>query len=248
MNTVSRKRVPRDGRNGRHRPVRWFSLLMGVAVLSVSGAVMADVILVYLATNQINSANGDFQFQDGTNYLAANGVGVISNVCQGTTTPCNGAVPGTGGLQITTTLTGIPFVSVNMYDVTEFAMSTATTAAGTVTISSTLGAYGSGAAITCAVAFVSLGLPTPPTSLSGSVCTANVPTAAAPNSVCNGAYTAGVETVNLLTGTTGGTVISCGFTGVTQPTGVILYVSYAVILAGSITTTTGLAPINVQVT
>lgn len=224
---------------------------MGVAVLSVSGAVMADVILVYLASNQINSANGDFQFQDGTNYLAANGVGVISNVCQGTATPCNGAVLGTGGLQITTTLVGIPFVSVNMYDVTEFAMSTATTAAGTVTMSSIPATYAAGQLITCAVAFVSLGAPTPPAALSGSSCTANAPTVAAPNTVCNGVNTAGVETLNLLAGTTSGvTTLSCGFTGaVGQPTGIILYVSYSIILSGSITAgPVGLAPINVQVT
>ena len=226
------------------------ALLLMIGAILTASMVSADVILVYLASNQINSTNGDFQFQDGTNYGAAYGVGVVSNVCQGTATPCNGATTGTGGLQITTTLNGISFVSVNMYDVTEFAMSTAVTAAGAVTISSTAMTYGSGQPITCAVAFVSLGLPTPPVSLSGSSCTANAPTAASPNTVCNGANTAGVETVNLLAGTTSGTAISCGFTGAGgQPTGIILYVSYSVILSGSISLgPVGLAPINVQVT
>lgn len=122
MNIVSRNRAkttPND-RNGRHKPVRWFSLLMGIAVLAVSAAVVADVVIIYVANNTIQSGGtAPWQWVEGGNYGTANTEGFVVSTFTG---PNSAGTP-PSGYDVSNALKSISQVEVELVDVTEFSYS-----------------------------------------------------------------------------------------------------------------------------
>ncbi len=95
MNIVSRNKSTHRDQTRRHRPVRWFSLLMGVAVLAVTGSVVADVIITFeLSTSVTNTLTGPFAWDQGSNYGAAAALGVLTSTCASGTLGTLGAPAG----------------------------------------------------------------------------------------------------------------------------------------------------------
>jgi hypothetical protein len=98
------------------KPARWLSFLVLFGVILVSGTVVADVVLVFTVNHSLGAnASSPFQFQGGANYAAANALGFVSNSYPGVAT--------TTGVTVTTTISGVASVPVELFDMTEFATS-----------------------------------------------------------------------------------------------------------------------------
>ncbi len=261
MNTVS-KGGERVARNGRHKPVRWFSLLMSVAVLTVSGAVVADVILVYTATTSVGNAANPFGWVQGANAPGAASLGIATITCTTSvgplqTCPVAGAAP---AYELATTLNGVPTVTIEVLDLAEFGNAAAITLATGQTITVSVLANGVAPAggitatnVVCAFAVVSDFAPSAAalTSWASGIagCTIVVPTVpTTPDAGCLGTGgTAGNTIINLISGgsvtqpATGWTCSVPTLTGSASE----LYVSY--MLVTSATASGNLYGLGVQV-
>lgn len=226
MNSGANKGNPTAKNNhGRHRQVRWFTLLMGVGVIVASGAVVADVVLNYSITNGFAPGSLPFQWTTGGNYVTANDLGIV-------TTTCNGGVvtSGCSGNQLATTLEGVTLVGVTVDDAAEFQVAPITTPP---TLSFSISSTGANlAGVDCAYAIVSNA---PPDAFSGSVayngvsCTVTAPTYAnyAGGDACGiAAGAAAGVTLNLLGAGTVGTALACTVTPPAHGFSTLFWVSY----------------------
>jgi hypothetical protein len=208
-------------------------------VILVSGTVVADVVLVFTVDHTLGAnASSPFQFQGGANYAAANALGFVSNSYPGVAT--------TTGVTVTTTISGVASVPVELFDMTEFATSVklpakATFANVNVPAATTL----TPSNVVCAYAFVSTALPSFGTgAIAGAPagCSATLPTLGAVSAGCGASATAQTAVVNLLTGVVTGTSIGTPNSGCTTALNTaagttVLYVSYAITTTGAVTTT-----------
>jgi hypothetical protein len=221
------------------KPARWLSFLVLFGVILVSGSVVADVVLVFTVNHNLGAnASSPFQFQGGANYVAANALGFVSNSYPGIAT--------TTGVTVTTTISGVASVPVELFDVTEFVTSVKLPAKATysninVPSASTL----TPANVVCAYAFVSTAVPSfGPTAVAGSPvgCSATMPTLGAVSTGCGVGATAQTAVVNLLTGAVTGTSIGTANSGCTTVLNTValttvLYISYAITTTGAVSAT-----------
>lgn len=248
MNTVGKAKTTRGTRNGRHRPVRWFSVLMSVAVLAVSGAVVADVVLVYVANTSAVNGPSPFQFVNGAN--EADAVKWIST----TTVQCtNGATTSTcpsGGASLLTTLGAVPTVTEQFDDLVEFQNAIVTPAVSSISAANIQAFVPTGFAkgtVVCAYAFVSDEMPSPgfaPVPGAALGCLATLPSfaGAAPASCSDGGLTnpPGYVTIDLLAASaTPSSSWTCGIaSGQAVPTTGLsqIYISYDIQTSAPVTT------------
>jgi hypothetical protein len=213
--------------------VRWLSVLTGLAVVLVSGVVVADVVLNFTTNTGVGAnASAPFEFQNGGNYATAHGFGFITSAFTG------GSSPGVG---VTTTINGIATVPVSMFDVNELVtavLTTSTAHIGNVFVPSA--SVIAVAGVVCAYAFVSTAVPSAgAVAVAGAPvgCAATVPTLGALSGGCTGGA-ANVAAVNLLAGTvTGSIAASCIVPSATAATTIVLYVSYYIATSGAVAAT-----------
>ena len=219
----------------RRKPVRWLSVLVGLGIILVSGTVVADVVLAYTANNSVGAnAASPFMFQGGSNYAAANALGFVTNVYAGA---------GLTGPMVTSTISGVQSVPVELFDVTEFATAKIVPRTGTVAnVNVPNPSLLAVAGVVCAYAFVSTAVP----SFGGAAvagapagCSATLPSLGAVASGCGVGGTAAVATVNLLTGAVSGSIAgSCTVASGTAANTLVLYVSYAITTNAAVAATT----------
>lgn len=220
---------PTNALHGRRRMDRrspFLTILVSVAVLLMVGTVAADIVLTYsIANNTAANAANHYEFVNGGNYVNAHDYGLITNTA--------------GTNDISTALSGITDVNVEIYDVVEFdtdggAPTTSHVDAASV-ITTTVGAL---ANVVCAYAFVSDAVPTAGTvGVTGATggCGAVVPTIGAIAAACTAAGSAtGVETINILTGViVSGTPGTCNMPAGPGAGEIIEYISYAIYVTGA---------------
>lgn len=218
---------PQRRRTDRRTP--WLTILVSAAVLLMVGTVTADVVLTYsISNNTAANAASHYQFVNGGNYATAHDYGLITNTA--------------GVNDVSTAISGIQDVNVEIYDVVEFdtsAAPTATTTAHVTSAASITTAVGGLANVVCAYAFISDAVPTAGTvGVTGAPagCGAVVPTIGAIAAACTGAGSAtGVEAINLMTGATvSGTPGTCNMVANPAATAIIEYVSYAIYVTGAV--------------
>jgi hypothetical protein len=228
---VSEKRKRRAG------GIKWFSMLVAAGIVLVTGTVVADVVLSYVATNGIGGpGNSPFQFQNGANYAGAHALNVLTNTY----------ATGTSGPAVTSTISGIAALPVYINDGTEFAtamaIGTDTAVLGTPLATGAITTTG----VTCAWAFISEGVPSTGTSIATGCATVAVPTVAA-GGPCGAANTHVYE-VNLLTHATTGTFDACTLIGTATGT-TVLWISYGIETTSAYTVAgTGTTLITVPIT
>lgn len=268
MNIVSSNKNSREGRNGKHKPVRWFSMLLGIAVLAVSGTVLADVVLSYALTSNIGaSGSSPFTWNEGTNYPTASTLNIVA------ATSCSAGLPGLPNsastcYSLTTSVNGVASVTTLALNVYEFDYITAGDAWTLSNLGMTFAAATQGATpVGCAFAVISdgavsiAGAANPPTPASyyqptlsetgggegaGGTCTAAVTTVGAGpvrNSACDTGTTVGYAIVDLLKGTSSGPGFSCTILK-TTPVGTTLTVSYMVYAVTGATATGAAIDLN----
>jgi hypothetical protein len=228
------------GPRARKKPARWLSFLVLFGVVLVSGTVVADVVLVFTVNHNLAAnATSPFQFQGGANYATAHALGFVSNSYPGVAT--------TTGVTVTTTISGVASVPVELFDVTEFATSVILPAKATYSnVNVPAPSALTPANVVCAYAFISTALPTfGPTGVAGAAagCSATMPTLGAVSSGCGASATAQTAVVNLLTGAITGTSIGTANSGCTTALSTaasttVLYVSYAITTTGAVSATT----------
>jgi hypothetical protein len=214
---------------GKHR---WVTIIVaaGIAILLV-GTVMATVVLTYnINNNSAVNVNSHYDFVSGGNYATAHTLGIITNTISA---PAN---------QISTTLAGIQFANVEVYDVIEFDVSLATTTTSHVTAVSVVNAAAvAPAGVVCAYAFVSDAVPTAGTAaVAGEPagCLAVTPTLGAIASACTVAGSAtGVATINLLAGTVAGTPGTCNVANGAVAGLILEYVCFAIYVNAAVAAT-----------
>lgn len=179
----------REGGTKRARKgqTRWFSVLLGVAIVMVTGTVLADVVLTYVVNNNVKTTgNSPFVFKDGANAPTAYQYGLMDSFYYGGPQSVSGA--NGYGSSVSTGIAGLNRVNVEMLDVTEFAqnlsLSTYTATIGAVSV---FGTAAPPAGLVCAYAFVTTYLPA----------TSGAPLAQPANSGC-------LAFAPYATGTTGG--------------------------------------------
>ena len=92
---------------------------MGVAVLSVSSAVVADVILNFTLSNNINASGvSPFQWDQGSNYPLANGLLLATGVC--TTGSLGTGTAADNCYALTSTISGVGGVATQLLDIYAF--------------------------------------------------------------------------------------------------------------------------------
>jgi hypothetical protein len=236
--------LPRPGdRKRSHGRSRWPTFLMLAAMILVAGTVVADVVLTYNVFNNTGAnAASPFDFVNGGNYGTAHALGLITTAY---TAPAN---------QVTTSLSGVEYVTAEIYDVIEFDTAVATATTYHITSASLVTIIGANpAGVVCAYAFLSDAAPSAGTvAVAGEPagCGAVTPTLGARAAACTGAtWVAGVATINLLTG---GTVANspgtCNIaTGVGAGT-IAEYVSYAVYVNGAVAAGTALNTFGIPIT
>ncbi len=186
-----------------HRPVRWLSILMGLAIVMVSGTVLADVVLTYSVANNLNTgATSPFTFAEGSNYVTANGLGMLP------APSCNPGALGSDCYQLDTTVVGVQYVPTEILNGYSFEETEATTAAWTVGSTSIAGVAPSTAPtnVVCAYAFISDETLAPgdvTVSTTSTSCTTPSLslTGATLNAACGTGSTGGISAIDLTTGT-----------------------------------------------
>ena len=225
---------------------------MSVAVLTVSGAVVADVILVYTATTSVGNATNPFGWIQGGNAAAAGATGldvatITCTTSTGSGLPCP-TPPTAPAYELATTLNGVPTVTIEVLDLAEFENAGAITLGTGQTITVSVLANGVAPAggitatgVVCAFAVVSDFAPSAAalTSWASGItgCTIVVPTVpVAPDAGCVGTGgTAGNTIINLISGgsvtqpATGWTCSVPTLAGAASE----LYVSYMVVTSAS---------------
>lgn len=215
------------GRQRTNRKTRWLMILVAVGALLMVGTVTADVVLSYVVFNNTAvNATSDYKFVNGGNYGTANGYGLITNTI-------------TAGNQISTALSGIQDVNVEIYDVIEFDVAVATPTTSHVTTATVINpAVVAPANVVCAYAFVSDAVPTAGTvAVAGEPagCGAVTPTLGAIGTACTAAGSGtGVATINLLSGAVVGTPGTCNLPTGAAVNDIIEYVSYAIYVTGAV--------------
>src|SRR5579875_3234175 len=96
------------GRQGTRKRVRWFSVLIGLGVVLVTGTVVADVILTYTYDTSAVQGTSPFQWENGGNYALASSYGLSLNTIS------------TGGGEVATNLGYIDGVNVELLNITNF--------------------------------------------------------------------------------------------------------------------------------
>jgi hypothetical protein len=251
--------------HGRHRQVKWFSLLMGVGVMVASGVVVADVILSYSLGSTFGAAGSSpFTWNQGPDYSDANTLHIV------TSGACSAGAPGaplssSTCYALATTVNGVadvPTLAVNVYEFDLVAFGDAWTLqdSGFTYTAATQG----GTPVGCAFAFISdaavsvPGASNPVTPAAyyqptlsytgggegaGGTCTAAVTTVGAPalNAACTGASTRGVAVIDLLAGSESASSVhfSCDISAGTVAASEALSVSYFVYAVTGATTTGG---------
>jgi hypothetical protein len=108
--------------------VKWLSVLMGVGILLITGTVVADVVLTYVVNNQLGSTGtSPFVFVEGSNYALASSYGLATSTFFGGT----GAG---GGSSVSTSISGLNQVNVELINVTTFAQNLSIGATATAAI------------------------------------------------------------------------------------------------------------------
>ncbi len=229
---------------GKHKRIRWLPLLLGVAVVLVSGSVVADVVLTYVAnTGVAANATSPFAWAEGSNYATAAGFGFATTSFGG----------GTSGPSMTTTLAGVEYVNVELVNINTFILANTLPSGDTATLGGILtsGAPTTVGGVVCAYAFITGYVPSTsgsPVSGAPAGCGAFVPGSTGTlGAGCTGTPYA---VVNLLTGSIGTDTIggACSLTSSTSASATILYVSFAIYTDGTVsTTTTTMASFSVPV-
>ncbi|MDE1819448.1 MAG: hypothetical protein KGJ23_00450 [Euryarchaeota archaeon] len=196
-----------------------------VAAITFSAFVTADVILVYTAKNSVNSAGSSpFAFNNGANEPLANSFGILTN-----TWPAGGPA----GPTVSTLVSGVKDVPVEVLQGTIFQLNANLAAADTATfgtINVGTGSFTAGG-LTCAYAFITN---FPPTSVSGtltgtSACGIYNPTVpVAASTYCGNDAMVTVDLTNAVAPSGG--PISCTMNGALTAPITVLYVSYGVSL------------------
>jgi hypothetical protein len=244
MENADLERQVRPKRKGRHRPVRWVSLLAIAGIVLVSGTVVADVILVYTTNTGIGTnQTGPFQFANGANYATASTMLFVNSVYPSSSP----------GPTVTTTISGVTDVPVELLDMNDFQL--AATLGGPATIGNVVVPSPitiTAATVVCAYAIISTAVPT---GVGGGTitgepagCSASLPTLGA---LSGGCQTSNAIAINLLTGTVIGSIAGDCIVPATTSIGTdVLWVSYAITLNGSVSTaiTTNSFSIPVTVT
>ena len=210
---------------GKHKRIRWLPLLLGVAVVLVSGSVVADVVLTYVANTGVGTnIASPFEWADGGNYATAAGLSFATTTFTGSTT---------SGPSMTTTLAGAQNVNVELVNINVFDLSSALTAGTTGVLGGVITGAGPGTVggVVCAYAIITDYVPGTTGTLIGSApagCGAFIP--AYTGTYGTGCTTSGIAVVNLLTGgivtnTIGG---ACSVSSSTSAPATILYVSYGI--------------------
>ncbi len=230
---------------GKHKRIRWLPLLLGVAVVLVSGSVVADVVLTYVANTGVGaSAASPFQWGQGNNYATANTLGLATTTFPGGT--------GTTGPAMTTVVSGISNVNVELVNVNTFGL--AITLSGSTSVAFG-GLIATGPAsvtsvpseLVCAYAIITDYVPGTTGIYAGGTpagCDVFIPSVGPLGEGC-GSSTYAV--VNLMTGAIGGPngfAASCGLPG-GSPSGTSLYVSFAIYTDNPITTGSSLGTFSV---
>lgn len=217
-----------NANHGRHRQVRWFSLLIAVGILGVSGTVIADVVLTYAVSSGIGTtATSPFSWQQGANYAAGSGMSLLpASTCN----PNPLSSSSSGCFILTQNVNGIQYVPTTLVNALNFQWLATTTRATDVGASELSVAFtGTLPAGSCAYAFISNFAMSPSDFAynNGAPCsvTASPVGGPTPYATC-AAATAQVETVNMATGTTSGTV-DCTIAASTAA-GTALTISYFV--------------------
>ena len=216
---------------GKHKRIRWLPLLLGVAVVLVSGSVVADVVLTYVAnTGVAANATSPFAWAEGSNYATAAGFGFATTSFPG---------GGTFGPSMTTTLAGVEDVNVELVNINTFTLASTLPSGDTAVLGGMLtsGAPTTVANVVCAYAIITAYVPaTSGTSVSGAPagCGAFVPTST--GTVGAGCTGTPYAVVNLLTGAIGTDTIggACSLTSSTSAPATILYVSFAIYTDGTV--------------
>jgi len=192
---------------------------------------MATVVLSFnvFNNNAVNVAS-HYDFVSGGNYATAHTLGIITNTISA---PAN---------QISTTISGIQFANVEIYDVIEFDVSVATTTTSHVTSVSVVNPVVlTPGGVVCAYAFVSDAVPTAGTvAVAGEPagCLAVTPTLGAIGSACTaGGSGTGVATVNLLTDAVTGTPGTCNVPTADAAGNILEYVSFAIYVNAAVAAT-----------
>ncbi len=220
---------------GKHKRIRWLPLLLGVAVVLVSGSVVADVVLTYVANTGVGAnAASPFEWGEGSNYATASSFSLATTSFPG---------GGNSGPTMTTKLAGIQDVNVELVDINVFNLASTLPTGDTAALGSILssGAPGSVANVVCAYAIITDYVPTTSgTAVTGAPagCGAFVP--ANSGTLGAGCTTSAFAVVNLVTGTIGTNAIggACSITSSVSGPATILYVSFAIYTDGAVTPTT----------
>jgi hypothetical protein len=206
-----------------------FGILGVVAVFIVVAMIatgIANVVLTYVVFNNVAAnATSQYDFVNGGNYGTANGLGLITNAI---TAPAN---------QLTTTLSGVEYVTAEIYDVARFdtsAVTTTTSHVSAVTVVNSV--VVAPANVVCAYAFVMDAVPGVGTvAVAGAPagCGAVTPTIGATASACTaGGTTTAVATINLLAGTVVGTPGTCNIPTAAAAGLIIEYICFAIYTNG----------------
>jgi hypothetical protein len=224
-------------RTKRHKRIRWLPLLVGAAIVLVSGSVVADVVLTYVANTGVGAnATSPFEWADGANYGTANGLGLATTAFSPSSTDA---------AQMSTTISGVQLVNVELVDVNTFQLA-ATLTSPTTAAFGTIGTFnvptGAPGGVACAYAFITTYVP----STSGTLvpgapagCTAFIPGTGTTTSFGNGCTVVAAVTIDLVSGTVAGAsnlVGACALSSSSATGTPSLYVSYAIY------TTTGVTP------
>jgi hypothetical protein len=223
---------------GKHR---WVSVvIIAGLIIALVGTVLGNVILTYNIFNNVAAnANSHYEFVNGANYAAASALGVYTDVIP--------AVP----TQVTTTLAGIQYANVEVYDVLAFEVELATTTTSHVTAVTVVNpAVIAVPGVVCAYAFVSDALPSAGTvAVAGEPvgCLAVTPTLGAIGTACTaGGSATGVATINLLSDVVTGTPGTCNVPTADASGNVLEYVSFAIYVNAAVAAA-GLNTIGINV-
>ena len=176
---------------------------MGLAIVMVSGTVLADVVLTYSVANNLNTgATSPFTFAEGSNYVTANGLGMLP------APSCSPGAIGSDCYQLDTTVVGVQYVPTEILNGYSFEETAATTAAWTVgsTSIATVAPNPVPTNVVCAFAFISDETLAPgDVTVSTTSTTCGTPslslTGATLDAACGTGSTGGISAIDLTTGT-----------------------------------------------